>query len=83
MAFISLLIADLMLLGIGVALIGMFGFGVLLILAAIIAKIVRQSKIKKGQSTYSKTMLLSNIAIASGIICLAPLIVLLIRILLI
>lgn len=66
MAFISLLIAGLMLMGIGVARIGMFGFGVLLIVAAIIAKIVRRSKIKKGQPTYGKTRLLSNIAIASG-----------------
>lgn len=83
MAFISLLIADLMLMEIGVARIGMFGFGVLLIVAAIIAKIVRRSKIKKGQPTYGKTRLLSNIAIASGVICIAPLTVLLIRILLI
>ena len=70
-----------MLLGIGIALIGLFGFGLLLIVAAIIAKLIRRSKIKKGQPVYSKTKLLSNITIAVGIICIAPFIVVLGRVL--
>ena len=59
-----------------------FVFTIVLIVAAMIIRIVRRSRIKKGQSIYSKTILLSNIAIAAGTICIVPFIFLLIRLLL-
>lgn len=66
MAFISLLIADLMLMGIGIAILNLFGFGTILILVSVVVRLIRRNKIKKGQPVYGKTILLTNIAIVVG-----------------
>lgn len=81
MAFISILVADLALTGIGIAIIGMFCFGTALVIAAVIAKLVRRSRLKKGKTVYGKTVLISNIATAAGLLCMLPFIALLIKIL--
>lgn len=76
MAFISLLIIDLALMGIGIGLIilllTLIAIAFVGILSAIIIKLVRHSHIKKNREVHKASLIISNVLLVIGIICAIP-----------
>ena len=68
--------------GIGILIIGLFVFGFLNIIAGIVVKLVRRSRIKQGNPTHKITNILAIIAFILGSLCMTPALVIAVLVLL-